>query len=160
MWRRSEPWGLLALISLLPLPVLGVVGWLSSPFIHVPAAQKCSRVRADGGTGLTTPAEGLFSHPFSTPCPGGRNAVPWFVNPGIWLCVTLVVVGAVLWLVLALREWVRNPDWGSPPGGGRTTTDRGAESDGIGPPDVDDPEDETARSLPRVSSPPARGSAG
>ncbi|WP_369130063.1 hypothetical protein [Modestobacter roseus] len=149
---------------MLPLPVLGIVGWKHSPFLRVSAADVCHRTREDDRTWLTTPAEGLFSQPFSTPCPGARNAVPWFVNPGIWLCVTLMVVGALLWLVLGLREWVRDPGWAPPPSGGRTTADRGAVrrgpgSDGIGLPAADDIEDETDRSLPRVSSPPAHGSA-
>ena len=127
MWRRSEGWALLALVSACVLPVLGVIGWLRTPFMNVTVADQCNKIERDGGSGLTTPAGGLFSRPFSTPCAGGDNAVPWFVNPGIWLSVTLVVLGVVAWVFLALREWLHGPGRVSPDRRRATTADRAEE---------------------------------
>jgi hypothetical protein len=124
MWRRSEWWGLMALVSSCVLPVFGVVGWLRTPFMNVTALDQCNKIERDGGAGLTTPADGLFAAPFSTPCPGGDNAVPWFVNPGIWLSATLVVLGVVMWVLLVLREWLHDPGRNGLAGRGGTTADR------------------------------------
>lgn len=139
MWRRSEGWGLLALVSSCVLTVLGVMGWFRTPFMNATALDQCNKIERDGGAGLTTPAEGLFSHPYSTPCPDGDNAVPWFVNPGIWLSAALVVVGVVLWVLLTLREWLHDPGRISPTDRGGTTADREVASRAAGSSHVDAP---------------------